>query len=313
MRRLGVAVIGVGAWGTNHVRVFRDLADAELVAVCDVNAERAKAVARQFGGQFYTDLTELLRNDRVEAVTVCTWATKLAETSMNVLRAGKHLLVEKPMAGTVEQAEAVLRLAEKENLVLTVGFLTRFIPGVARIKQAIESKEIGEIVCATAKRVSPWPERIGDVGVVKDLTIHDIDIIRHLFGEEPKAVSARTGNIIHERLEDYAQAMLFFKQKSAFLETNWLTPYKVRQLTVTGSKAIMRLDYITQELTRDTATESIHPRLEFQEPLKLELEHFVNCVLNGKTPLVTGSDGVKALKIASGILASSATGKIVPL
>jgi len=313
MRKLGVAVIGVGAWGTNHVRIFRDLAEAELVAVCDVNAERAKTVAKQFGGQFYTDPAEMLRNERVEAVSVCTWATKLAETSIKVLQAGKHLLVEKPMAETVEQAEAILRLAEKEELLLTVGFLTRFIPGIARIKQAIDSKEIGEVVCATAKRVSSWPERIGDVGVVRDLTIHDVDVIRYLFGEEPKAVSAVTGNIIHKRLEDYAQAMLFFTRKSAFLETNWLTPYKTRQLTITGSKAIMRLDYITQELTIDTATESIQPRLTFQEPLKLELEHFVNCVLNGKTPLVTGIDGVKALKIAGGILASSATGKIVKL
>jgi UDP-N-acetylglucosamine 3-dehydrogenase len=117
-------------------------------------------------------------------------------------------------------------------------------------------KDLGELVCATAKRVSEWPERIGDIGVVKDLAIHDIDVMRYLFKSDPVAVYAKTGNMRHRKFEDYAHIMLTFEHgKNAFIEANWLTPYKTRVLVVTGSKAIAKLDYITQELTIETAKE----------------------------------------------------------
>lgn len=173
---------------------------------------------------------------------------------------------------------------------------------------------IGNLVCATAKRVSEWPERIGDVGVVKDTAIHDIDITRYLFGEEPTAVYAKTGSMKHKKFEDYAQIMLTFESgKSAFIESNWLTPYKTRTLVVTGSKAIMKLDYITQELTIEDAKETMQPRYPWQEPLKLELQHFANCILKKEKPLITGMDGVKALQIAEAVLKSSAANKMVKL
>ncbi len=312
--KLGVAVIGTGFWGRNHARVYRELAETELLAICDIDAERAKSVAKQFGAKPYTNAARMLRNEDIEAVSVCTWSTSLAKEAIRAAEAGKHVLVEKPMAADVKQAEKLVETVERKGVYLTVGFLMRFIPGLRHIKKAIETKEIGELVCATAKRVSQWPERIGDVGVVKDTAIHDIDVILYLFNEDPVAVYAKTGAMRYKRFEDYAQMMLTFEGgKSAFIESNWLTPYKTRVLTATGSEAIMTLDYITQELTVENAKETMRPRYPMQEPLKLELQHFANCITKKEKPLITGLDGLKALKIAQAALKSSATGKIVKL
>jgi UDP-N-acetylglucosamine 3-dehydrogenase len=314
MKKLGVAVIGTGFWGRNHARVYSELEATELVAVCDVDRERAKAVADQFGVKAYTSSTRMLKNEEIEAVNVCTWSTKLAKEALKALKAGRHVLVEKPMATYTKQAERLLEIAEKNGLHLTVGFLMRFIPGLQHIREAVETKKLGELVCATAKRVSQWPERIGDVGVVKDTAIHDIDIMRFISGEDPISVYAKTGCMRHRKFEDYAQIMLTFEgEKSAFIESNWITPYKTRMLTVTGSEAIMKLDYITQELWIEDAKENLQPRFPWREPLKLELQHFADCILEKKRPMITGVDGLKALKIAEAALKSSAKNRAIKL
>jgi UDP-N-acetylglucosamine 3-dehydrogenase len=314
MKKLGTAVIGTGFWGKNHARVYSELESTELVAICDVNGERAKAVADQFGVKAYTSSSRMLKNEEVEALSVCTWSTKLAEEALKALRAGKHVLVEKPMATYTKQAEKLLEVAEENGLHLTVGFLMRFIPGLQHIREAVETKRIGELVCATARRVSQWPERIGDVGVVKDTAIHDIDVMRFISGEDPIGVYAKTGSMKHRKFEDYAQIMLTYEDgKSAFIESNWLTPYKTRTLTVTGSDAIMRLDYMTQELWIEDPKENLQPRYPWQEPLKCELQHFADCITEKKKPLITGVDGLKALQIAEAALGSSAKNRAIKL
>jgi UDP-N-acetylglucosamine 3-dehydrogenase len=314
MKKLKTAVIGTGFWGKNHARVYKELAETELLAICDIDAERASNVAKQFGVTPYTSAEKMLKSEDIEAVSVCTWSTSLAKEATKAVRNGKHVLVEKPMAASTKQAEKLHETAQKMGVHLTVGFLMRFIPGLQRMKKAVEDKAIGELVCATAKRVSQWPERIGDVGVVKDTAIHDIDVMLYLFNEDPIAVYAKTGNMRHKKFEDYAQIMLTFKGgKSAFIESNWLTPYKTRTLIATGSEAIMRLDYITQELTVEDAKETVQPRYQIQEPLKLELQHFANCILKKEKPLITGLDGLKALRIAESAIKSSSTDKIIRL
>jgi UDP-N-acetylglucosamine 3-dehydrogenase len=182
------------------------------------------------------------------------------------------------------------------------------------MREAVAAKRVGELVSAVAKRVSEWPERIGDVGVVKDTAIHDIDVMRFVSGEDPVSVYAKLGCMQHRKFEDYAQIMLTYESgKSAFIESNWLTPYKTRTLNVTGSEAIMRLDYITQELWIESKKESVQPRFGFQEPLKLELQHFAECVLEKKQPLVTGLDGLRALQVAEAAFKSSAKNAAVRL
>lgn len=314
MKKLNVAVIGTGFWGRNHPRVYRELPSTELVGICDVNAERAKTVAEQFDAKAYTSSSRMLKNKEIDAVSICTWSTVLAKEAFKALKAGKHVLVEKPMATNTRQAEQLIKTAEENALHLTVGFLMRFIPGLQHIRKAVEKKEIGELVCVTAKRVSQWPERIGDVGVVKDTAIHDIDVMHYISNESPTSVYAKTGSMRHRQFEDYAQLMLTYEdEKSAFIESNWLTPYKTRTLTVTGSDAIMRLDYITQDLWIESAKESLQPRYPFQEPLKLELQHFAECITEKKKPIITGSDGLEALTIAEAALQSSARNRMIKL
>ena len=314
MKKLGVAVIGTGFWGKNHARVYKELESTELVAVCDQEAERAKKVADQFSVKAFTDSARMLQDEAIEAVSICTWSTSLAREALKALKAGKHVLVEKPMATNTRQAQKLLLTAEENGLHFTVGFLMRFIPGIQDIREAVKTRKIGDLVCATAKRVSQWPERIGDVGVVKDTAIHDIDVVRFIFGEDPVNVYAKTGCMRHRKFEDYAQIMLTFKGgKSAFIESNWLTPYKTRTLTVTGSDAIMRLDYITQELWIEAAKENLQPKYPWQEPLKVELQHFADCITKGEKPKVTGTDGIKALRIAEAALLSSVKNKAIKL
>ena len=314
MKKLGVAVIGTGFWGKNHARVYKELPSTELIAICDVNPERAKAIANQFGVKAYTNSARMLKNKEIEAISVCTWSTVLAKEALKGLRAGKHVLVEKPMATNSKQAKRLCETAEQNGLVLTVGFLMRFIPGLQVIRDAVEKRKIGDLVCATAKRVSQWPERIGDVGVVKDTAIHDIDVMRFISQQDPVTVYAKMGSMKHRKFEDYAHIMLTYKNgESAFIESNWLTPYKTRLLTVTGSEAIMRLDYITQDVWLEQQKETLQPRYPFQEPLKCELEDFAQCALEKKKPLITGEDGVKALEIAEAAVRSSAKNSAINL
>jgi len=314
MKKLKIAVIGAGFWGRNHARVLSELPQAELVAVCDINGERSETVAKEYNAKPYTSSEDLYRKEQFDAVSICVWSTELFPKAMEALNAGKHVFVEKPMASRAAEAEKMLETAKSEGLHLTVGFIERFNPAVRRLKKSIEEGKIGEPVSATVKRVSKWPERIGDVGVVKDTAIHDIDLMRYIFEEDPISVYARAGRLRHKRFEDYTQVMLAFPDgKSAFLEANWLTPYKVRRLTVTGSEAIITVDYITQELIIETSRQTLIPRYEWEEPLKIELQHFVDSVLKDNNPMVTGLDGVKALKIAEAILESAEKNSLVEL
>jgi UDP-N-acetylglucosamine 3-dehydrogenase len=314
MSKLGVAVIGVGFWGKNHVRVFSELPETQLIAVCDVDVEKAKAIAGQYGVEAYSDSRKLLKRKEVEAVSICTWTTTHALEAMRALRAEKHVLVEKPIASTIREARKIVDFAEQRDRRLMVGFIERFNPSVQRAKDMLRKGKIGELVSATAKRVSQWPERIGDVGVVKDYAIHEIDIMRNIFEEDPTKVYAMAGNLKHAKFEDYAQIMLTFKHgKTAFIEANWLTPDKIRRLTLTGSDAILSLNYLTQEVSIENLARTLKPRYEWKEPLKLELQHFVRSLLKGKEPEVTGMDGLKALIIAEAALKSSENGSAVKL
>ena len=312
MNKIGVAVIGVGAWGKNHARVYRELDNANLIAVCDVNAERAKYFAEKFNCAWTTDYEELLNNPLIEAISVCTPTTTHYEIASEALEHEKHVLVEKPMCGDVLKAKDLVKKAQRKGVILSVGFIERFNPGVKRVKELIEKGEIGEIVLITSRRLTRWPERITDVGVVKDTAIHDIDLFRYLSRDQITEVFAIGGSIRH-RLEDYVQVLIRAKNCTGFIEANWLTPRKVRKLIVTGVDGIIHLDYLTQEVLIEKTDGVYSPAFRWIEPLKMELEAFINAVAGKSEIEVTGQDGVLALEIAEAIIKSMREGRSIRL
>ena len=309
-----MAVIGVGFWGQNHARVFSELEETELVAVCDMNREKVKAASRRFGVKGYVRVGQLLRRKDLDAVSVCVWPSRLGEIALKVLQAGKHAFVEKPMAANTYLAQRLLNEAKKRELYLSTGFLLRFLPCIQKMKELIHSGDLGELVCLIAKRFSWRPQRIGALGVVRDLAIHDFDMARFLLETEPTRVYARIKKVVHKNLNDYAQVALLFKGGiDFFIEACWLTPPKVRTLTVIGDQKIAHLDYIKQEVSIKHEQEEIKLDIPKVKPLTLELEHFARCILKGEKPIITGEDGLHALRIAEAALKSSKTGKLVKL
>jgi len=313
VKQLRVAVIGTGFWGKNQARVFSQLNQTKLICVCDTNEEAAKTVGTQYRVQYANDVDAVLGRNDVDAVTICTPTTTHMEIATRALNAGKHVLVEKPMTNTVSEAKELLALSQKKGLKLMPGHIERFNPAVKYLKSLVADGSLGNVILFLARRVGRWPERIGDVGVVRDSAIHDIDLARYIFKDEVSAVYARTGSMRH-RYEDYAEIMLQFTDGgTAFIDANWLSPRKTRTLVVTGSEATAQLDYITQEVAIENYQKTVNPNLEKKEPLTMELTHFAESIINDNPFSVNGLDGLKAVEICEAVLRSGSDGKTMNL
>ena len=298
MRTVNVGVIGVGAMGENHVRVYHKMEEANLIAVSDVSERALKKIEKKYGAKGYTDYCELLENPDIEVVSVCVPTTFHHAVVMEAIRHKKHILVEKPIAFTLTEAEEMIAAAKEAGVILATGHVERFNPAVQKAKELIDDGVIGDIVSAFAKRVGPLPPRIKDVGVSIDLAIHDLDIMNYLFDEEITQVYGTMNSSFDDsEFEDHAEIMVSFDNESTgIIEVNWLTPYKRRELELTGTAGIISVDYIQQSIevygkfAQDI--EIIH-----EEPLKGELNSFLHSVVEGEEPVITGEDGLKALKM----------------
>ena len=298
MRTVNVGVIGVGAMGENHVRVYHKMEEANLIAVSDVSERALKKIEKKYGAKGYTDYCELLENPDIEVVSVCVPTTFHHAVVMEAIRHKKHILVEKPIAFTLTEAEEMIAAAKEAGIILATGHVERFNPAVQKAKELIDDGVIGDIVSAFAKRVGPLPPRIKDVGVSIDLAIHDLDIMNYLFEEEITQVYGTMNSSFDDsEFEDHAEIMVNFENESTgIIEVNWLTPYKRRELELTGTAGIISVDYIQQSIevygkfAQDI--EIIH-----EEPLKGELNSFLHSVVEGEEPVITGEDGLKALKM----------------
>ncbi len=313
MKQLRIAVIGTGFWGRNQARVLTQLDCTRLVCVCDVNENAARAVGTQFNVDYSTDIETVLSRRDVDAVTVCTPTITHREVATRALLFGKHVLVEKPMTNTASEAKELLSLADRKRLRIMPGHIERFNPAVTYLKALLDTGKLGSVMLFLARRVGRWPERIGDVGVVRDTAIHDIDLARYIFRDEVSSVYARIGSMRHTK-EDYAEIMLRFKNDgAAFIDANWLTPRKTRTLIVTGSEAAAQLDYISQEIAIEDSERIVKPDIEKKEPLSIELAHFAESILEGRPFAVDGIDGLKAVEICEAALQSAASGRTMTL
>lgn len=325
---LKIGVIGVGMMGKNHARVCSSLENVELVGVVDSDKSTAKKVARTFNTEAFFDYREII--PKIDAAIVATPTSTHYKITMDLLNNGKHVLVEKPICSSVEEAEKLVRKAERKGLVLAVGHIERHNPAVKFVKDMTNKKEFGEIIALSSKRVSNLPSRIRDVGVILDFGVHDIDVMRFLVGDV-ESVYARAGRFNKGiKYEDHANIVLNFKNGiTGVLEVNWLTPMKVRKLFLTCSKNFVEVDYIKQTVVISSSTfretneinlynipiqYNMHQIiLERREPLKNEITDFVEAILKDREPLATGMDGLMALKVAKAAEKSFKVGDAVRL
>ena len=308
-KQLRVGVIGVGAMGKNHARLYSELFGVELIGVSDVNETLVASVARSYDCKPFADYNDLL-GENLDALSIAVPTTLHKNVALDAIQRGINVLVEKPIADTVENADEIIKAALKNGVKLMVGHVERFNPAIIKLKELVGNGLLGNIVSISAKRVGPYNPRIRDVGIILDLGTHDIDIMSYLYGEKIKEVYASAGSVVHSH-EDHAIITLNFDSgSSGVIDTNWLTPHKVRNLTVIGSRGIAEVNYIEETLKIFDQEWIRDAKIEKEEPLKLELLHFIDCVQNDREPLVSGEQGKHALEVALAAVESARAGKV---
>jgi UDP-N-acetylglucosamine 3-dehydrogenase len=306
---LRVGVIGVGVMGSNHARVFADMPGVKLVGLADPDAKQRDFVAKALGCAGYDSVDGLL-DAGVDAVTIAAPTHLHHDMALACVARGVHALVEKPIASSVEEGRRILAAARRAGVTLMVGHVERFNPAVEAIKNAIRGEDILSIAIT---RVGPFPPRMSNVGVVIDLAVHDIDLIRWFTDSDIIEVQPQLSSAVAER-EDIA--LLQFRTASgvlAHINTNWLTPFKARNVTVATRGKYVMGDLLTRQVTEcfgfqpDGSYSMRHLSVGHAEPLRAELMSFVNAIANNRAPAVTGEEGVASLEIAIKCLEATPT------
>jgi predicted dehydrogenase len=316
----GVAIVGLGYWGPNWVRNFSQARGIERVVCCDSSRERLEHIKSSYPSVVVTEkLDQVLSDPKVDAVVVATPVNTHFEIASRSLKAGKATLVEKPIATSCQQAEVLIRMARERDLTLMSGHTFEYSAPVMKIRQLIDSGDLGEVLYISSVRANLGVFR-RDVNVAWDLATHDISIILMLLGEMPIEVSCQGESHYHDRVEDVARLTLHFANNViAFVHVSWLDPNKIRQTTIVGSrKMLVYDDTAPQEKVRvydkgvtkhpycDTFGDfqlsyrngDVHiPRIAESEPLKVECEHFVDCVKRGIPPNSDGHSGLRVVKV----------------
>lgn len=330
---LKAAVIGVGAMGLNHARVYNEMAEIELGAVADLDRARAEEAARLYGARAYTDYRALLDEIQPAVVSVAVPTQGHRQVTLEALEAGCHVLVEKPIAATIDEGERMIERAAELDRILAVGHIERYNPAVIELKRRLENGELGHIFQIHARRLGPFPARVRDVGVVVDLATHDLDIMRHLTGREGRRLYAETEQEIHTAHEDLFSGLVRFKGGVlGVLNINWLTPTKIREIAVTGQRGMFLANLLTQDLYFYENEEAgdldwdhlsllrgvgegqmVRLRLHRGEPLRAQLEAFVAAAQGEQAPIVSGEDGLIALELAQALVRSGQEGCVIEL
>jgi predicted dehydrogenase len=299
MDRLRVGVVGVGVMGRHHARVYSQMGGVSLVGVSDVSLESAEKVASQYKTKAFGDYRDLIKAG-VDAVTIAVPTTLHRNIALDFIDNGVHVLVEKPIADTLEAGREIIQRAKEKDVKLMVGHIERFNPIIPVLKKSIESSKV---ISISITRVGPLPPRIKDVGVVVDIGVHDIDLIRYLTGSEFKKIFSLAQASVAAK-EDIA--MLSFVMDNgvlAHITTDWLTPYKVREISISTKEKFIRGNFITQKVSEYSSWENSSYIVKdlfvpFGEPLMLEQQAFVKSIRDNTPVPVSGEDGLKALEVA---------------
>jgi predicted dehydrogenase len=299
-QKLRIGVVGIGVMGSNHARVLSGMPGVELAGVSDPDKKQRDFVSGILGCKTATTLDELF-SFGIDAVTIAAPTHLHRDIALECISRGIHVLVEKPVASTVEEGNEIIQAARRAKVTLMVGHVERFNPAVDAVKNAIRDEEILSIAIT---RVGPFPPRMSNVGVVIDLAVHDIDLIRWFTDSEIVDVQPQLSSAVAER-EDIA--LLQFRTESgvlAHINTNWLTPFKARSVTVATRGKYVTGDLLTRQVTEcfgfqpDGSYSMRHLSVAYNEPLRSELQAFVEAIRTGKPPAVTGEEAVRSLEIA---------------
>jgi predicted dehydrogenase len=311
-----VGVVGLGYWGPNLARNFAAIAGCEVTWLCDASEPaRLRAAEALPGARPTADIVELLRDPDLDAVALATPVPTHAELAVAVAEAGKHCFVEKPLATTVADAERAVTAAERAGKTLMVGHLLEYHPAVTRLKELVESGELGELYYLYGNRVNLGKLR-ADENALWSLGAHDVSVVLHLLGEDPVECSAHGRSFVRHGVEDVVFCYLRFPSGVvAHLHLSWLDPHKERRLTVVGAKRMATFDDMQVEgkltvydkgFDEDAASwgeyitrsgESFSPRIPNAEPLRVECEHFVECIRTGAKPRSDGHSGVRVVGV----------------
>lgn len=315
---LKVGVIGAGSMGMNHLRVLRDFDEeqVQLVGVAEAYEPTLQRAVRRFRVAGYSDCRQMVEETRPDLIAVVVPTHLHFGVAAYVLDQGINILLEKPMTNTIEEALSLIQLAQMRNVKIAVGHVERFNPAVIAVKWHLLAGDLGQIFHLHARRLGPFPPRIRDVGVTLDLATHDVDVMRYLADAEVVRVYAETQRRIHKQYEDLLLGILRFTNDAiGMLDVNWLTPTKVRELSVTGEKGMYLVNYLTQDVyfyendytttTWDAlrsltgVSEGTMTRLKVQkaEPLRLQYEDVIVAIRDDTAPTVTGEDGIAVLKV----------------
>ena len=303
-------VVGVGSIGKNHARIYSGLPGVEFSAILDTNRETGTAISAEYGVKAVSDLSEFA--ELIDVATVSTPTPDHHETGKFLLHQGKHLLIEKPITETPEQAQELVKLAKERSLILQIGHVERFNPVLGALEQRLTRPRFIE-----SHRLSPYPFRSVEIGVVLDLMIHDLEIILHLVRSPVKSIDA-VGVPVLSKGEDIANAQIRFQNGCvANVTASRISPEKMRKIRVFQEDAYLSLDYQNQSaemfrLVNGKITREV-VEIEKDEPLKRELQSFVECSRRGVQPVVSGSEAAAALELAIEIteITKSATGELI--
>jgi predicted dehydrogenase len=315
-----VGVVGLGYWGPNLARNLASLPGAELRWCCDADdAIRARLQPRHPGTRFTAALDDLLSDETLEAIVLATPVATHADLARRVLEAGKHCFVEKPLAQSVSDAERAVEAARAADRVLMVGHLLQYHPGVNKLKEIAVSGELGDIHYIYGNRLNLGQLR-AEENALWSLGAHDVSVLLHLTDEEPHELAARGESYMREGIEDVVFAFMRFPSGvAAHLHLSWLDPHKERRFTVVGSRRMATFDDMDPERKvtvydkgfdekADTYGEYItrsgdiwSPRVPNDEPLRLECEHFLQCIREGRRPISDGASGVRVVRVLEGL------------
>ena len=326
---LRAAVIGVGTMGRNHARVYAQLEHATLVAAADADPKALEAIARTYKVPTYTDYEQMLDEAKPDLVSVAVPTRFHREVATTVLARGVHVFLEKPIASTVKEGQKVVDCARAAGVKFTVGHIERFNPAVIALKQQLDAGQLGRVFQIHARRVGPFPPRIEDVGVVIDLATHELNLLEYLTGSRVESVYGQIEREIHTRHEDLLTGILKFTDGAVgILDINWLTPTKIRELSLIGERGMFSVNYLTQDLyfyENDyfngnwegfpimgvSEGRKIRHTIMRREPLVAELESFVEAIKHNAEPHISGEEALRAVWLAECLLESGQKHKVV--